>query len=192
MILAWRYNIDREAGRANQGRYVLVDTLFPWPALHYGRENIRHWKAAQAALRGRGIPGPIDAGYGLTTAVCEDGDAVMRVWPIETPLLPRPWNDVLDQVWRDPLRELRRWIGHDLACGVRLEWMPGGGTIERVQTVPSLKNRRGYWGWRRGEREPTEKITRSISRQLGAQIAGYQPRSMVGPSAGFITPIWQT
>lgn len=188
MILGWRYGIGN--GRAHQGHYVLVDSLFPWPSLHHGRENLRTWREAQKALRARGIAGPIDAGMGLTTAVKEDGDAILRVWPVAKGMMPRRWDDKTDLMWRDALRELRRWVGHNLACGVRLEWMPGDLSIERVQTVPSLKGQRGFWGWQRGEREPTAKMTRSIARAMGAQVAGFQPRRITGFNPGTGASPW--
>lgn len=115
---------------------------------------------------------------GLLTAVKEDGEFEMRVWPIDKRGMPRLWIDA-DSVWREPLQELRRYVSHNLLCLGRLLWMPGGGPIERVQTVPSLADRNGFWGWQRGEREPTEKITRSIARELAAQLAGIKPRTIV-------------
>ena len=120
---------------------------------------------------------------GLTTAVKENGEFELRVWPIDKGGMPRSWLDS-DLVWRDPLRELRRHVGHDLQCTGRLMWMPGGVAIEHVETVPSLADRKGFWGWQRGEREPTEKITRSIAREMGAQLAGFKPRNIIGRSSG--------
>jgi hypothetical protein len=176
VILGWRY-------ATHLGRYVVVDTLFPWPALHHGRENLRLWVKAQKALRARGTEGPEYVGSGITTAVKEDGEAEMRVWPMAKGMMPRQWSPQ-DTVWREPLIELRRFVGRNLACTVRLNWMPGGDVIERVKTVPSLADRKGFWGWQRGEREPTEKMTRSIAREMGAQVAGFKPRTMTGFSAG--------
>lgn len=173
MILGWRTaTID---GRCSVGRLVLIDALFPWPALHYGRNALRDWAAAQTRARARlGDEGPSRMTFGLTTAVKEDGEVQLRVWPVGKGQTPRAWLPS-DAVWREPLKELRRFVSADLACGTRLEWMPGGSTIARAETVPSLRGQSGFWGWRRGEREPTAKIQRSISRQIIPQLLGPRP-----------------
>lgn len=167
-------------------RRILVETLFPWPALHHGRENIRSWLDFQRHQRKRGLAGPARLAGGLTTAVKEDGEAIMMVWPIDKRGAPRLWNDVADSVWRDSMRELRRHVGHNLQCTVRLNWMPGGGELEHVKTVASLSERKGFWGWARGEREPTEKITRSLNQEFALQLAGIKPRRITAGSPGVL------
>lgn len=181
MRLAWAW--ANSPGAYHLGRHVLVDSFFPWPALHHGRENLRAWCSRQKALRARGEDGPVRVSGGIQTAVKEDGEAEIRVWPVRKDGSPRPWG-TSDDVWRDDLRELRRFVGRNLMCPVRLLWMPGGAEIEVSRTVPSLADRKGFWGWQRGEREPTEKVTRSIAREMGAQLAGFKPRQISGYSAG--------
>lgn len=173
MILGWQSApLD---GHCSVGRYVLVDALFPWPALHYGRNAMRDWAAMQSRRRNMlGAEGPVRVTFGLTTAVKEDGQVELRIWPVGKAQMPRDWTPA-DTVWREPLKELRRAVAADLACETRLEFMPGGNVVTRAQTVPSLRGVPGFWGWRRGEREPTAKIQRSLSRQLIPQLLGPKP-----------------
>jgi len=173
VILGWR--------RGNSvGRYVLVDTMWPWPSLHFGRDALRTWAARQNRLRNRpgDTGGPYKMPTGITTAVCEYGDVTLRIWPVGKLQEPRAWTDA-DAVWRDALAELRRFIGDDLKCCTRIEWMPGQSTVTRFKTVPELQGVPGFWGWRRGEREPTERIKQSLRRmavipRLGARVDGAQ------------------
>jgi hypothetical protein len=163
MLLGWRTG-------NSVGRYVLIDALFPWPALHYGRNAMRDWAKDCSKFS----PGPFRMDLGLTTAVKETGQAELRVWPMGKGYMPRRWNDG-DTIWREPLKEMRRFVGRELACETRLEFMPSDQEMVRAQTVASLRDRKGFWGWRRGEREPTAQIQRSINRGLAAQLAARAP-----------------
>lgn len=156
------------------GRYVLVELFTPWPALHHAREAMRIYTERQNALRtARGTAGMRRLKCGLQSAVKEDGDLELRAWPVGKGLLPRAWNE-RDAVWRDALQELRRFVGAELMCCSRLIWLPGGQAIERAQTVPSLRGINGFWGWKRGEREPTQHAIRDLNRELAARLAATQ------------------
>lgn len=149
MILAWRHG-------HSIGRYVLVDSTFPHPALDQGRRALKVWAVAEGLRRDHlGDEGPYrpPAQFALTTAVVEFGDVILRIWPTDGNGAPRAWTDG-DSVWRDQLTELRRFVSAELMCCSRLEIMPGGGPIVRSQNAPSLLGINGFVGWKQGEREP--------------------------------------
>jgi len=150
MILAWRHG-------SSIGRYVLVDSTFPHPALDQGRRALKVWAAAEGLRRDLlGDEGPCRAPFqwnALTTAVAEFGDVILRIWPCDGNGTPRGWTGG-DSVWREALTDMRRFISAELKCCSRLEFMPGGGPIIRSRNVPSLAGINGFVGWKRGEREP--------------------------------------
>ena len=156
MILAWRHG-------DSIGRYVLVDSTFPWPALHHGRAALKVWATAEG-LRRQHLrdEGPCRAPFqwnGLTTAVVEYGDVLLRVWPVDGFGLPRQWTDG-DGVWRQHLHDMRRFVSSELKCCSRLEIMPGGEVI-RSANAPSLAGINGFRGWKKGEREPIRRLARA-------------------------------
>jgi hypothetical protein len=176
MILGW------QAGHS-VGRYVLLELFVPWPALHHAREALRVYTERETRARDAfGTEGMRRMKYGLQSAVKEDGDCELRVWPIGKGGLPRAWED-RDGVWREALTDLKRFVGAELCCCTRLIWQPGGQPLERVRTVPSLADRQGFWGWKRGEREPTERRIRDLNRELGAQLLVSPPR-LTNPGLG--------
>lgn len=147
MIFGWM-----EYGRTD--RWVLVDPLFPWPALHHGRNALRAWADRQNRLRATGqSDGPRRMPWPCKTAVKEDGAAVLNVWPVETHGQPRHWT-ARDSVWRAALGDLAEHIAAEIGCPVEVAWM-GGQTVERQTTTPHLKGR-GFIGWGKGERAPRE------------------------------------
>jgi hypothetical protein len=154
MMLAWR-----QGGHIAKN-CVLLDPVFPWPALHHGREAMRLWAARQNLLRAAGDAGPTRLMWGLLASVKEDGDAVISVWPGYSNGSPRPWSDG-DNVWKPALADMVDFVGRDLLCAIDLQWMPGGIEFQRSETVASLRDRKGFWGWRKGEREPTAKLIRA-------------------------------
>lgn len=162
MILGWRY--------ANSiGRYVKVDARFPHPALHHGRTALRQWAEIQGRMRETGTQGPVrwlmrkDEWDAVLSAVGEIGEHVdIRIWPVAREMQPRPWTD-LDTVWRETLDEMRRYVGRELKCCTRLEWMPGGSGVVRFSTAPTLLGLNHFFGWRRGEREPSARIQRDLT-----------------------------
>lgn len=146
MIFGWL-----EHGRTD--RWVLVDAVFPWPALHNGRNAIRAWADAQIRRRVlQQTPGPRRCPWPCKTAVKEAGAAELRIWPCEVYAKPRRWGPH-DKVWRPAIMELAEHVAADIACPVHVLWMNGGGEIERATAPPGLKGR-GFVGWGKGEREP--------------------------------------
>lgn len=145
MIFGWL-----EYGRTD--RWVLVDAVFPWPALHNGRNAIRFW--ADAMNKARVVhrsDGPRRCPWPCKTAVKEDGDAELRIWPCEPYGKPRAWCPD-DSVWRPMITELAEHVAADIGCPVHVLWM-GGSEIERAVSPPGLKYR-GFLCWGKGEREP--------------------------------------
>ena len=158
MMLAWRH------GGSIAKNCVLIDPVFPWPALHHGREAMRVW--AQWHNRQRtnvGDAGPTRLPWGLRASVKEDGDAVLSSWPSYANGTPRAWSEA-DSVWKSVLAELVEFVARDLLCAVSVQWMPGGSEFQRSETVASLRDRKGFWGWRKGELEPTAKLIRANMR----------------------------
>jgi hypothetical protein len=136
------------------GRWILVDPVFPWPALHNGRNALRAWADRQNRLRAiEHTPGPRRMPWPCRTAVKETGSADLRIWPVEIFGQPRQWNGT-DHVWRDALHELAQAIAATIACPVGVSW-PGGGPVDYApRTVKSLEDQHGFIGWGKGEREP--------------------------------------
>jgi hypothetical protein len=151
MMLAWR--------KGNSvGRMILLDPVFPWPSLHYGRNALRAYGTRQNERRNRlGDEGPYRMPLGIRSAVKETGDAMLVVWPCDGREGPRHWTDD-DSVWRTELPDLADFVAEDLMCGVVLKWMPGGEPFCREQSDASLRDRQGFYGWRKGEHEPVESV----------------------------------
>lgn len=149
--------------------------MWPWPSLHFGRNALRAWARIQNTLRDRpgDSGGPYKTPMGITTAVCEFGDVVLRVWPVGKRQEPRRWEP-RDAAWRDALSDMRRFVSDELKCCCRIEWMPGQSIVSRFENVPELKGLQGFWGWRKGEAEPTERIKKSLRR--AAVVSGLRAR----------------
>lgn len=158
MMLGWRKG-------HSVGRYVIVDPVFPWPSLHHGREALRLYTQRQTAARNRlGDEGLMRMpAWGLKCAVKECGDITINVWPAGKRGAQREWT-AADAAWRPALGDLARFIAADLKCEVRLNWMPGGAPFTKELTVPSLRNVPGFYGWRKGEKEPKPHIMRALIR----------------------------
>jgi hypothetical protein len=141
-----------EHGRTD--RWVLVDAIFPWPALHNGRNAIRHWADEQQRLRVvERSPGPRRCPWPCKTAVKEDGDTELRIWPCELYAKPRSWS-ADDRVWHPAIEELAEHVAADIGCPVTTLWMASDdGEIVRAVSPPGLKGR-GFICWGKGEREP--------------------------------------
>jgi len=160
-MLGWRSG-------TSLGRFVLIDPIFPWPALGHGRAALKRWAKWQTKARAvNGDEGPMlsprPGMAGLTTAAAEaDAYTELRVWPVTKDATPRAWGD-MDGVWRETLTEMRRYVGHELPCGIKLLWMPSGRVI-RAERAPSLIGQHGFYTWKKGERAPTEKKMRELSR----------------------------
>lgn len=151
MMLAWRSG-------AKLRHIIRIDPVFPWPSLHHGRENLRAWSEEHTRRRLRyGDAGPWRLPGPLLSSVREDGDARLRVWPTDSASAPRIWT-AGDDVWRPTFEQLADWVGHDLMCEVRVQFMPGGEAFVQEGTAPSLYGRPGYYGWRKGEHEPVEHV----------------------------------
>ena len=149
----------------------------PWPALHHSRLALRHYAAGMNALRdaeGPAALGPRRMPWGLQHAVKEDGSCELRIWPTTLYGGGRAWDDRLDRVWRDELRRLRRLVGNDLMCLTELKWMPGGGPIELAEKPRSLIGIEGFWGWKRGAREPTQRQAREAYQNMARAIEQQQ------------------
>lgn len=165
MLLGWM--------QANSvGRYVKVDAKFPHPALHHGRSAMRRWAewcGKSHSSLGRDYAGPIrwamlvgdfDA---VNPAVGELSEHVdLRIWPVAREMQPRRWNE-RDLVWREALNQLREYVGRDLKCCTRLEWMPGEHDVVRFKTAPTLLGINHFFGWRRGEFEPSRRLQRDLT-----------------------------
>lgn len=178
MILGWRSG-------TSLGRWVLIDPVFPWPALGHGRAALKRW--AKWHTRARGVnadEGPMlsPTRWGLTTAAAEaDAYTELRVWPVTKDGSPRPWVD-RDSVWRESLAEMRRYVGQELPCGIKLLWMPSG-TVIRAERAPTLLGQQGFYTWKKGERAPTERRMRELSRghhMLDAMLRGGRPPQQLG------------
>src|SRR5688572_1533387 len=96
--------------------------------------------------------GPRRCPWPCKTAVKEDGDAELRIWPCEPYGKPRPWTPQ-DNVWRPMMTELAEHVAADIGCPVTVLWMGSDGDIERAVSPPGLKGR-GFLCWGKGEREP--------------------------------------
>jgi hypothetical protein len=145
MIFGWL-----EGGKTD--RWVLVDPLFPWPALHHGRNALRGWADAQNKARATAhTAGPRRMPHPCKTAVKEDGSAVLNVWPCEPYGQPRAWGEH-DGVWKAAIADLAAAIANAIGCPVTVAWM-GAGDIERQTTTPHLKGM-GFIGWGKGEKAP--------------------------------------
>lgn len=168
MMLGWRKG-------HSVGRYVILDPVFPWPALHHGREAMRVYAQRHNAERNRlGDEGPMRMPWwGLSCAVKETGGIVINVWPAGKRGVPRHWTPQ-DTVWRSKLADLAHFMAADLKCEVRLAWMPGGQPFTKELTVPSLRSVPGFYGWRKGEREPKPHVMRTLIRDgiLAGQACG--------------------
>ena len=127
------------------------------------RMNAMRDAEGPAALGPRRMP------WGLQHAVKEDGACEIRVWPCSLYGGGRAWDDRSDRVWRDELRKLRRTVGNKLCTLTELLWMPGG-TITLAEKPPSLIGIDGFWGWQRGEREPTPKQARAAYQNMARAI----------------------
>jgi hypothetical protein len=130
MIFGWV-----EYGRTD--RWVLVDALYPHPALHHGREALRAWADYQAHLREtQRSAGPRRMSWPCQSAVKETGAVELRIWPCGVWGVPRTWVDD-DRVWRPAMADLGACMAASgIACGVELVWM--GGAIERAVSSPGL------------------------------------------------------
>ena len=145
MIFGWL-----EHGRTD--RWVLVDPLYPWMALHHGRNALRGWADRQNRLRACELSaGPRRMPWPCKSAVKEDGEVVLNVWPVETHGQPRHWTGH-DDVWRAAIADLAAHMAQAINCPVTVAWM-GGETVERQTTLPHLKGM-GFVGWGKGEHEP--------------------------------------
>lgn len=153
MMLGWR-------SARSVGRYVLLDPIFPWPALHHGREAMRIYATRQNKARlVNKDDGPMRMVWGLRASVKERGDAIIAVWPTDSRGGPRNWTPQ-DDVWKPTLAELAEFMAKDLLCDVKLKWMPGGEPFAKTLTVPSLQGVSGFYGWRKGENEPKASVMR--------------------------------
>lgn len=147
MIFGWL-----EHGRTD--RWVLVDPLYPWMAMHHGRNALRAWADLQNRLRACELSaGPRRMPWPCKSAVKEDGEVVLNIWPTETHGQPRHWTG-RDDVWRSAIADLAAHMAQEIGCPVTVAWM-GGGEVERQTTLPHLKGR-GFIGWGKGERAPPE------------------------------------
>lgn len=135
-------------------RWVLVDPLFPWPALHHGRAAMRTWADHHSKARALDrTPGPRRMPWPCQTAVKEDGAAELRIWPVMPFGYPRAWTEA-DRVWRPAMDELGAVVAAAIGCDVTLLYQAEGLVIERATTSPDLAGR-GFIGWGRGERAPS-------------------------------------
>jgi hypothetical protein len=142
-----------EHGRTD--RWILVDAVFPWPSLHNGRNAIRAWADAQQKARVlKRSAGPRRCPWPCKTAVKEDGDVELRIWPCEVFGKPRSWGPH-DRVWRPAIKKLAEHVAADIGCPVHVLWIGGSGDgeIERAVSPPGLRGR-GFQCWGKGEREP--------------------------------------
>lgn len=166
MIFGWLEN-----GRTD--RWVLVDAVFPWPALHNGRNAIRAWAGEINKARVLGLSaGPRRCPWPCKTAVKEDGRAELRIWPCEPYGKPRSWT-ARDKVWRLAIQELAEHVAADIGCPTHVLWM-GGDEIERAVSPPGLKGR-GFICWGKGEREPKDHPL-TQGRELKVTIGGQDLR----------------
>lgn len=135
---------------------ILLDPVFPWPSLHHGREALRTYAEQNTRRRLRlQDAGPWRMSWPLKAAVKESGDAVIVIWPTDDRGGPRQWWPS-DDIWRRELPRLAEHVGADLACAVKLQWMPGDTPFVKIEDQPSLRDRKGFYGWRKGEHEPNE------------------------------------
>lgn len=162
MIFGWLEN-------ARTDRWVMVDALMPWPALHNGRNAMRAWAEAQNAARAlEHSPGPRRCPWPCQVPVKEDGEAELRIWPCEPYGIPRKWTP-RDRVWRDALAGLAETVACGIGCPVVLMWM-GGEVIEKAVQAPGLRGR-GFLCWGKGEREPSAARIREL-KELRATMSG--------------------
>jgi hypothetical protein len=121
------------------GGYVLLDFEMPHWAVHYGRKAVRKVAAeareAHAAGKSWGWTRPEGWG-GVQVAVREYGGGGITVWPITRGELPRDWQP-RDEFWREVI------TGHFLpvlsrVCDARVEFMPSGGALVRMETDKAL------------------------------------------------------
>jgi hypothetical protein len=170
MIFGWLENGQTD-------RWVLVDAIFPWPALHNGRNALRSWANLQNQRRALDhTPGPRRMPWPCKAVVKDHGDAELHVWPCEIYAKPRQWC-ADDRVWRAQLTELAEHVAADIGCPVTLMWM-GGETIERAVTSPGLAGR-GFLCWGKGERAPNFRRIKELKEQpLRAGASGADIRIM--------------
>jgi hypothetical protein len=150
-------------------RWVMVDAIMPWPALHNGRNAMRAWAEAQNAQRALDhTAGPRRCPWPCKVPVKEDGSVELRIWPCEPYGIPRRWTEQ-DNVWRDAIAGLAETVASGIKAPVDILWM-GGETIERATQAPGLRGM-GFLCWGKGEREPTAARIRAL-KDLRASAAG--------------------
>lgn len=155
---------------------ILLDSCFPWPSLHHGREALRVYGETNTKRRLRFQDnGPWRLSWPVQTSVKESGDAVITVWPTDSRAGPRQWWPS-DEVWRRELPQLAEFVGADLMCSVKLHWMPGDSPYVKLEDAPTLRDRPGFYGWKKGEKEPNEarraaEISDAIIRQQIESLA---------------------
>jgi hypothetical protein len=150
MIFGWL-----EHGKTD--RWVLLDLHVPWPALHNSRATLRAWADHNNKLRAtERTAGPRRCPWPCKTSVKEDGHAELRIWPCGVYGVPRAWLPA-DRVWRHAIPELTDVMATDIGCDVEVQWMMGGGDIERAVSTPGLRDRSGYWCWGKGEQAPRKR-----------------------------------
>lgn len=171
--LAWR-----------QGRHVrtthcvVLDLQFPWPGLHHGRNCARHWAAwLKKERETKGDFGPYALKWPMRVSVVDhDQPARIVVWPVQSGsrmhwvtqgALPRAWqDDDLDRGWRPVVNDLAHRIAAEIKCEVRVEWMPGNKTFEKLpERSPSIAGIGGFYGWKKGEQEPREYAVQKMVKQ---------------------------
>jgi hypothetical protein len=171
MIFGWL-----EDGRTD--RWLLVEPVFPWPALHHGRNCLREWAEAQNRARAlEHTAGPRRMPWPCRTSVKEAGDAELRLWPVEPFGEPRSWGPG-DHVWRPAMIELAALMQQQIACDVKLLWL-GDGDIEHASNAPSLNGQTGFIGWQRGQKAPNlDRAAPSPPGELKMRIGGADLRPM--------------
>lgn len=98
MIVGWL-----EEGRTD--RWILLDPIYPWMALHHGRSVLRRWADGQNRERAlEHTAGPRRMPWPVRSSVKDSGSVVFNVWPVEPHCRPRSWSPG-DRVWRDALAE---------------------------------------------------------------------------------------
>lgn len=161
MIFGWLEN-----GRTD--RWVLVDPVFPWPALANGRAALRAWASGHNRERALShTAGPRRCPWPCQTNVKSDGNVELRIWPVAPYARPRKWSDA-DRVWRPAIAELAEMMASTIACPVEVLWL-GGDTIERAVTEPDLQGR-GFFGWGKGEQAPKHDDPRPPDPELASQL----------------------
>jgi hypothetical protein len=146
MIFGWLQH-----GRTD--RWVLVDMIAPWPALHNARNALRAWADYQNQRRALDhTEGPRRCSWPCAVHAKEDGSVEIRIWPCEPFGKPREWTE-RDLVWRAPMASLAELVASDIQSPVNLAWM-NGSQIELATVAPSLRDQPGFLCWGKSQHEP--------------------------------------